>query len=414
MENKNVEFNYNMQKNAIAFKERKASAIMINKKTNERLFSLGTSGITKTMYKLGFSNSQEKKAKGFRRKLMSYDFAKLHFRHDPYPEYSFVTQATNDLKYVGFNSTGMWVDPEFYSLTQDKFYNFVCLSKYLIVKERESEKKKNVSILLPEEDYQIVFTDQWEDRVRSALWSLKAQNWKISAFTIGNEVVWQRLGKEMPGWDNHNKLTTWPEVVRFWERFCSVTTKLTRDIFPDVPISVGRIAGSMWKSPSQTHSKLTGPEFGNELCDIAAPYSDFFTFNSYTNAENLVKQVRKKRKTFDEIAKKHRKPYIITESSWHDASLRKQWKGMRYRAFDSYPKVYATGKDYPTAGDPQYQRAECFLKQCNEFEKSKWCVGVHWYSAIDHVDINWGLRDNVTNKRYDVFMNRLSEGLRFF
>ena len=409
-----MELSYNNQNNAIHFNERKASIIMINQKTKERLFSVGNSGISKTMYKLGFSKSQIDNMKGFKKRMLAYDFSKIHFRHDPYPEMSFVTQAAEDMRFTGFNSTGMWVDPEFYSLTQDKFYNFVCLSKYLIVKDKDTKKNKNVSLLLPDEDYKIVFTDEWVDRVRSALWAVKSQNWKISAFTIGNEVVWQRLGREVPGWDDHNKLTTWPEVVRFWERFCSVTSWIVGSIFPDVPISCGRIAGNMWKTPAQTRSQLTGPERGNELCDIAAQYCDFFTYNSYTSTDNFVKQLRNKRKTFDAISKKYKKPYIITETSWHDASLRKQWKGMRYRAFDPYPKVNATGKDYPTIDDPQYQRAEHFIKMVEEYKKSKFCVGAHWYSYLDHVDINWGMRDVVTNKRYEVFAKRLSEYFGYF
>ena len=47
-----MELSYNNQNNSIHFNERKASIIMINQKTKERLFSVGTGGISKTMYKL--------------------------------------------------------------------------------------------------------------------------------------------------------------------------------------------------------------------------------------------------------------------------------------------------------------------------------------------------------------------------
>ena len=297
------------------------------------------------------------------------------------------------MKYVNFNSTGMWVDSSFYDYTKDKeIYHFLTLTKFLSI------DKEDCSILLPEEPYTTIFSEEWEARVYDALTKIKEKGWNISAMTPGNEIVWQKRDqwKALNGNIQH-------EIFKFYERFCEVTSRLIKLVFPGMPVCVNRTAGSIFKD--HIDYPFFNQKFGNELSEITAQYSDFLCFNVYRHwaGPGRTSHIEDARKLLDNIAKKYDTPYLVTECTYHDKKLTNRWFHLRYRRERNcgYPAVFS-----------QEDRGKAFLDNVKVFEESAYCLGIHWYSYLDHVSKNWGLRDTVTNRLYKDFVDYLHKHLK--
>lgn len=380
--------------NKLTLKTSRNENSFVNEKTGKSVEIWGTSCIARFMYSIHDiipSSVSEKSNVDIINQLNKFNFARVHFQGgSDKQEELFLKQAKEDFKLVGWNSTGMWVDESFY-LDNPDLYHFVTLNQTNNMSD-EYGNKKNYSILTREESWKIVHTPEWRERVAEAFRAVERNNIPVSAFIIGNEVVWQRLEGTYAGNDWPDRINNIEDAIEFYEKFAQVTTEECRKVFPDILISVNRTSQCVF---GKDKIPVTGPELGARMAEISAEYGDFLSANIYPHySEN---GFRKSYNLWHNEAERLQIPFLVTECSWHArGQLNELWEGLRYNSYDSYPQVLT-----------QEKRGLAMVQFYDMMMKSRWCLGVMWYSYLDHVDINWGVRDTMTNYLYDDFVDVL-------